>query len=426
MHPRFEQRLDRTNDGYFAQATKPLEQRVTDTTLPKTLYRKELASSISELLTTPLEVYESLWEIKISSGELGASGAISRFKAKQISDKFESLVLFRSHHAMADGTSLVAGLLDLCDEAEELKEQIKMQFKKHVGKNKTLLEKIRKWLERIVWFCRGMVHSIFYQIMILWGMPRNPFDVVLTLSGSEDHSNIGRTISWCDAAPVAEVKKVAQALGQDITINDVMVSCVSFAISKQLEEHRSRLDACGKSLPVFKHVNVVVPVHLTGGVLLPNRPMGNMIGAFCARIPGEDATNRLEKVHDTFSWIKRSPSALLAHLFARTSTAFLPLSWNKLMIQKGSCNACAAISNVKGSPQKLHIGEGSQTIQSVAGFVPLPPGVPIGVTLCSYAGNLALTASAQPWAVPDADRFLLWVLEEYQRLLKKSGVSQNN
>lgn len=425
-HPRFEQRLDSTNDGYFAPAKKSLEERVTDTTLPKALYRKELAVSISELLSNPLDIYRSLWEAKVAFGDLGASGAISQFKVKQISDKFESIVMFRSHHAMADGTSLASGLLDLCDEAEELKEEIKTQLKKHVGKTKTLLEKIRKWLQQIIWLCIGIVNSIFYQIFLWGSMPKNPFEVALTLSGSDDHSSIARTISWCDAAPVAEIKKVAKALGQDITINDVVVSCVSYAISKQLEAHRLRLEASGKVLPLFKHINVVVPVHLTGGVLLPNKPMGNMIGAFCARVPGEGAKKRLEEVHETFSWLKRSPSALLAYLLARTSTAVLPLSWNKFMIQKGSCNACAAISNVKSSPRKLHIGEGSQTIQSVAGFLPLPPGVPVGVTVCSYAGTLTLTVAAQPWAVPDADQFLLWVLEEYQRLLKSSGVLQTS
>ena len=50
------------------------------------------------------------------------------------------------------------------------------------------------------------------------------------------------------------------------------------------------------------------------------------------------------------------------------------------------------------------------------GFVPLPPGVPIGVVVMSYAGNVNLTLTAEPWAVPDPDMFLSWILEEYLRL----------
>ena len=56
----------------------------------------------------------------------------------------------------------------------------------------------------------------------------------------------------------------------------------------------------------------------------------------------------------------------------------------------------------------------------MAGFLPLPPGIPVGVVVMSYAGVVSLTVTAQPWAVPDADQFLVWMLEEYQRLLRES------
>ena len=56
-------------------------------------------------------------------------------------------------------------------------------------------------------------------------------------------------------------------------------------------------------------------------------------------------------------------------------------------------------------------------VESLYGFVPLPPGVPIGVTVMSYAGNLNCTIAAEPWAVPDGDQFLVWVSEEYLRFV---------
>jgi len=446
-YPRFEQRIDRSKPGYFIPTDKTLEECVTDTMFPQkatvtAAYRKDLAYRIMNYLMEPLQVYETLWEAQVcSGGEIGTSGAISQYKAEQIlssssnSEKlYESLVLFRSHHAMADGTSLASGLLDLCNEAAELKSKIKMELKKRSGKARTLLQKLSRWIKRLLWFYGGILQSVLYQIMLVWYMPQNPFEVVLSLSSSSDAAAAGgengmtnnsprRTVSWCDAASVAEVKEVAQALGRKVTINDIWVSCAAYAISKQLEQHRGILQIRGKTLPVFPHINVIIPVHLTGGVLLPNQSMGNMIGAFAARLPGEGAflDDRLAKVHDTLSWIKRSPSALISYLTVR-STAVLPVSWTKYLFSKANGNACAAISNVRGSPQRLHIG--NQTIESMAGFLPLPPGIPIGVIITSYAGTLTLTVAAQPWAVPDADQFLLWMLEDYQRLLVKTGVQK--
>eukprot|EP00548_Thalassiothrix_antarctica_P014788 CAMPEP_0194173960 /NCGR_PEP_ID=MMETSP0154-20130528/8224_1 /TAXON_ID=1049557 /ORGANISM="Thalassiothrix antarctica, Strain L6-D1" /LENGTH=299 /DNA_ID=CAMNT_0038887229 /DNA_START=630 /DNA_END=1529 /DNA_ORIENTATION=+ len=293
-----------------------------------------------------------------------------------------------------------------------------------------MMGKLIRFLRILFWFYGGIMQSILYQFMLSWSMPQNPFESVLLLSSSAENNDttaiVNRTVSWCDAAPVSEVKAVAHSLGSKVTINDIWVSCVSYAISKQLEHHRGILQIRGKTLPVFPNINVIIPVHLTGGVLLPHQSMGNMIGAFAARLPGEnysDDDNRLQNVHKTLYWIKRTPTAFVSYLTARCTTA-LPLSWTKYLFSKASGNACATISNVRGSPKRLHLDDGNQTIESMAGFLPLPPKIPIGVVITSYAGTLSLTVTAQPWAVPDADQFLLWVLEEYERLLIKSGVQQ--
>jgi phosphoribosylcarboxyaminoimidazole (NCAIR) mutase len=63
---------------------------------------------------------------------------------------------------------------------------------------------------------------------------------------------------------------------------------------------------------------------------------------------------------------------------------------------------------------------GGRRVESIYGFVPLPPGIPVGVVVSSYAGNMALTVTAEPYAIPDADRFMGWVLEEYLSLLNKA------
>ena len=72
------------------------------------------------------------------------------------------------------------------------------------------------------------------------------------------------------------------------------------------------------------------------------------------------------------------------------------------------------MSNVRGYDRKLHIN--GMEIQSAVGFLPLPPGIPVGLVVQSYAGTMSLTVTAEKWAVPDADQFLSWVLEEYRRL----------
>ena len=77
-----------------------------------------------------------------------------------------------------------------------------------------------------------------------------------------------------------------------------------------------------------------------------------------------------------------------------------------------------AVSNNRGYDKKLHIN--GMTVESAAGFIPLPPGLPIGVVVQSYAGTMSLSVTAEKWAVPDPDKFLRWVLDEYQRLCEEA------
>jgi len=39
----------------------------------------------------------------------------------------------------------------------------------------------------------------------------------------------------------------------------------------------------------------------------------------------------------------------------------------------------------------------------------------------SYAGTMSLSVTAEKYAVPDADKFLRWVLDEYQRNFEEAS-----
>jgi hypothetical protein len=100
------------------------------------------------------------------------------------------------------------------------------------------------------------------------------------------------------------------------------------------------------------------------------------------------------------------------------STHFLPAAWLPFLFSKASAGAVAVVTNIRGSPDYVHMG--GRRVDSIYGFVPLPPGIPVGVVVSTYAGSMGLTVTAEPYAVPDANRFMSWVLEEYLSLLNKA------
>ena len=82
----------------------------------------------------------------------------------------------------------------------------------------------------------------------------------------------------------------------------------------------------------------------------------------------------------------------------------------RMGLKFGIGGSCVAISNVRGPESKLHID--GRTVENVVGFVPPPPGVPIGVVVQSYNGGVCLSVNGDGRCVPDGDKFLGWVLQE--------------
>ncbi len=485
-HPRFHSIVSKHDDRFFEE-THHVKAGTTDNdetnlqikaeldrhaseTMHFSVYREDLRNRIENMLTSPIEVAEKLWEVKISSGAIGSSGAISKVKSEAISTRqqesnkiralkrqptkgrlwkdavednrpMESVLLFRSHHALADGASMMAALSDLCDEADDIRSEIEGELKKwkrgKQGKRGLLgrlISRFMRLIKFILWLTLGSARSAVYQMWLQLTTRTNPFDAVKQDAEKKGLAAGGRAISWCDACPLDEAKRITQILskanGSNITVNDLFVSCITAAITRQLIEHEefmAPVDAHSRKY-VARNINVCIPVHLRGGVILPNESLGNRIGAFVTRVPGEmthDArgggtpscpSERLMKVHQSLKRSKQSPAPFLSHYVAKFCSSYLPEQWTKNIFQRANCNACVAISNNRGHRDKIHIN--GMQVESAHGFLPLPPGIPIGVVVQSYAGVMSLSVTAEKWAVPDPDKFLRWCLDEYSRILE--------
>jgi len=449
IHPRFHSTVSKDDDRYFElkPGTKkgvPAIQlsRYTSETLHTYVYREDLKKRIETLLMTPIDVFHKLWEVQISNGTLGTSGAIDKTKVQDIRDNssqnanklIETLLLFRCHHSLGDAISLTAAIGDLLDEAQEIRKIIKEEINKRMpkGKDTWMLVKLFRFFQKLAWLLIGSLRAVLHHAYLMFTTRNNPFLEVLGRTSSEGLQS-GRSASWCDFASVDEVKLVAKAIGPKVTLNDVFVSCVTAAVARQLTEHREKainLDAHNErtSTNIQQQINVVIPAHLTGGVLLPNQQVGNLIGAFVARVPGEmnnnaSASDRLCQVHSSLYPCRRSPARFISYYTARMASSWLPNKWASRLLLSGNANAAVVVSNSRGLTKKVHIN--GRPVESMVGFIPLPPGLPVGVSILSYDSVVSLSVSAEKWAVPDADKFLGWILDEYKLLCKEADMRQH-
>ena len=418
------------------------------------IYRSEVKEWVEDAVTKPLDLESSLWQIQIATdGKIGQSGVIPQ---STLSSPFvsgttptESLVMIRAHHCMADGVSLGALLADLVDEAPQFQVKLNKALKQYRKKRRKL-----PWWKRLAiafrFFGVGSVRVLLHHIR-LWLdslkmalFRQNPWTYLKRIY-LEQHDNLHpgprRVFSWCQVTSVQEVKEVARYFSKltntNVTINEVFASCVTAAISRLLQHHREREALLnpkgGKQLPTLKNMNLVIPVHMQGGILLPGQGLSNKIGALVCRVPaesvkgdiGDECQDRLLQVHKELHGRKSTPGAFIGFMTAKIFGG-LHQSTNRFtawIFSKSHASASAVLTNVRGPEQYIHID--GRRVESTIGFIPLPPNIPIGVVCQSYAGQIGLTVTAEPWAMydEDADLFLSWIVEEYDNLRQRSKMN---
>ena len=465
-HPRFAAHLD-PGRNYFilpsVVSNTPLVQPVLYPVIPGA----ELKDRINDAIQDPLDLDARLWEVRTATGgKIGQSGVIPDdrvqvLKGQSSHSDVESLLFFRAHHAMADGVSLGAFFVDLADEGEEFQQKLV----EGIAKFKARRRKV-PWWKKLMFFlyywCFGTLKALLYQCYLFltsWTTGRNsPWETLRQAYNARNGLQPGedilvpRSLAWQQIAAVDEVKGVAEYYSKRsksrITINDIFCSCVNGAIVKLLQFQRSVNPWLTKDLEL-PYLNLVIPVHLHGGVLLPGKSIGNKIGAMVARmpceegidksnVPGQGAENRLKEVNRILTERKRTPTAVLSYMMASfmgywssigsgnrhqrnvdgNEVAPVATSWTSWLFESSHANASVVVTNVRGPDKMVHLD--GRPVEASMGFLPLPPGVPIGVVVFSYNNTMSCTITAEPWAVPDGDQFLTWVQEEYQILKSRA------
>jgi diacylglycerol O-acyltransferase / wax synthase len=436
-HERFRSTMD--GDHFVVQETTALSS-VRDMLAYPQIYRTELKGMIGDALLAPMDLSKGLWEVSVGTGgKIGQSGAISSSRQTPHGGPpgvdVESLLLFRAHHCMADGVSLGAIFGDLMDEGEEFRALIEEKVKEFRKRKRSWWNRLQIFL---YYWCWGSIKALGYQLYLyyysIFMSPPNPWKLLQQASLGGMDGQV-RTLSWVEIASVEEVKEVADyftklhpnsSKRQKMTINDIFCSCITGATAKLMEFHRQEQ---GNPDLVLPHLNLVIPVHLAGGIMLPGSPLGNKIGALVNQVPAEAATNasdRLHQVHEALWNRKQTPAAplsfMVASLFGGTLGTLFGKRVTSWLFSKAHANASIVVTNVRGPEKAAHLD--GRRVETHLGFLPLPPGVPLGMVVTSYDQRMTLTVMAESWAVPDADKFLSWVVEEYQVLLNEAKSGQ--
>lgn len=410
QHERFHSHICPDDDRYFEVVDQSLEECIKQAEHPT---KENMPSIIEQHLLSPMDVKKTLWEIDLSSGPLGSSGCIPEVYVDPKENlETETIAIFRVHHSLGDGISMAVAVGDVCDEGKTLRDEMAHEYKNLTCHDDdmvfvfSLIFRIIKTISYAVWFLFATTYALLRQLLRMV-TSRNPFQPILDSSGV----HCGRSVAWRAVASLEEMKTTVKRIHPQGTVNDLSVAMTTHAVMMQLQEHAKE-----KKIAVPKYVNVSLPVHLTGGFLAPGENIGNKIGGLCASIPFQidQPRKRLKTISNILRREKMTPQPMLSYMMCRFFSDFTPDWFTKWSLRKFSANSVAIISNVRGWPFSTHwLGK---RVKYLTAFMPLPPGVPIGVMVQSYSGDISFSINADRRAVPDAEKFADWMLDEYKRL----------
>jgi diacylglycerol O-acyltransferase len=394
---RFRQRVERAADGVYWRDDEnfDLAHHIKRVRLPGRGGKQALERFVGDLASEPLDPIHPLWQLHIVEEYEGGAA-----------------VVFRIHHAIADGIALVGVTMSLVDGE-----------KRHVEPDED-----EGWLQSLMAPVVAAIDAGRQASTSTLGaaadLVRNPLraaDYLRTGAGvagelgyllfmSTDSATRfkgkprgSKRVAWSEPLKLPEVKAVSRALGA--SINDMLLSCVAGALRRYLSEKGDKTEGvvCRALVPI----NLRRPGELD---------LGNRFGIIAVELPVgiEHPLERLMTVRQRALALKTSyePGVTLG-LFAALGR--LPKVVQDQLFNILLSRATAVMTNVPGPAEPLSIA-GSALKQSLF-WVPQTGDMGMGVSILSYAGNVQFGLITDAALTPDPEAIVGHFGEEFDKYL---------
>ncbi len=381
-----------------------LDYHLQNVTLPEPGDHTALQQLVGDLMSQPLDPSRPLWQFHFVNNYMQGSALICRL-----------------HHCIADGLALVQVLLDTADVEADAPWPAPREEEVHE------VSRLERWLLPVV--KAAMTVSTTWQkaeTLVHEGMETlvHPTRLVgaarlgasatkalgkLLLIGPDRRTlfrgkcSEAKRAAWEISADLADIKAIGQRMGG--TVNDILLSAITGALRRYLEEHGQHTEGV--------NIRAIVPVNLRPPEELDE--LGNRFGLVFLSLPVgiRDPLKRLVVLRHRMDEIKDSPEALVAFGILGV-IGMTPNQIEDLIVAIFGMKGTAVMTNVPGPRQPLYFAGGK--IASLMFWVPTPGNLGLGVSILSYAGQVILGIATDAGLVPDPQAILQNFQEELEYL----------
>jgi diacylglycerol O-acyltransferase len=394
-----------------------LEDRFEQVTLAAPGGDEELQELIAAQRVVPLDRSEPLWHAICVDGYRGGSA-----------------VLFRTHHAIADGIRMVQLALGVFDSKPDEEPSVTgapepatpQTLPEPVGRARSfdLLDSSVKLARSAVVNPVGAVHTTAVltratarsgaaltgaagraalagtlgRVRVTGLLATVPGDIdtirKLTLGTRNDTAvwtgpvSDRKAIAWSPPLPLEEVKEVADA--NAATVNDVLVSCVAESLRSYLERRRAVCGSVTWDVPVnLKPFDPDLPLTLGNAFALVQLELPTGIG---------DPLRTLRTVRRRMRRIKAGHEAVV-DFGVQAAVARLGGRAYRAAVDLIADRAIGVLTNVPGPQQTLYAA--GQRVDGMLGWAPVTSNQVMSFTIYSYDGKVFVGIAADRERVPD-------------------------
>lgn len=388
--PRFRQRADtdRHPPAWVEEDSRPdLRYHLRIHRLGAAASDADLRRAVGEELRFPLDRQRPLWRCTLFVRRRG-----------------HITVLFRAHHAMADGIALMKLLLANADSAAGAADVPQPSgAEPHEGPLGPLIDRLEAANEMLGKAGRIISEDLHHPETFLQQL-RDAGDAMAALGRvlqlPEDNPPIlrrplsgHRHVAWSSCLRLAPLRALARKQG--VSLNDVFVAALAGALSQWLSER-------GAALSAEQNLRVSIPVNLRPA---QDGSLGNQFGLVLLDLPvgAVEWQERLRICSERMRALKASGEAR-AVLIGLSAAGHLPVTLERRLVQLIAGKSVAVVSNLPGPQRALRIG--GMRITNLVFWPPQAGDIGLGVSLLSYAGQVTVGVSADSGVVADPGRIV--------------------
>jgi len=395
--PRFSQRVV-SDHGLFWEDVEDFDlgDHLHQVRLAGTPDRAALEDFTSSLVSEPLSHDRPLWDLYL----------VENFETG-------SALVFRMHHAIADGIALARLLMSLTDDPEADPVAIAAPQGVHPGLIESGIEAgLIAGIDVLVHPSRlgplvaprrllDLAHTAVADATALAKLALMPADHQTSLRGK---AGVAKQVVWSDPIQLSRIRDAGHDAGA--TVNDVILAAVAGALRIHLVRRRSEVH----------DIRAIVPFNLRPLDEPLPAELGNMFGLVYLPLPLATARreDRLREMSQRMTAIKHSAEGLVSYgILALVGLA--PDAVEDLAIDVFAAKGTGVMTNVPG-PRRAVTLAGRRLIGTI-GWGPTSGDLGLGVAVFSYDGTVTIGLCVDREIVPNPDELLDDVLLELDQIM---------